>query len=136
MLTGPIASAPPTAAGARTFEDRDDGHAVAHILQPLEDKPPVGASRCHAPGLTQALEEERLRNLRRLTAHVAPVLERPRGGRRARELVNKLAHLCEGAYNKRAHVAAVRELDLSRTRGGAGVLYYNYIWPWGELPGR
>ena len=35
----------------------DDGHAVAHILQPLEDKPPVGASCCHAPGLTQALEE-------------------------------------------------------------------------------
>lgn len=38
MLTGTIASAPPTAAGARTFENRDDGHAVAHILQPLEDK--------------------------------------------------------------------------------------------------
>ena len=34
VLTGTIASAPPTAAGARTFEDRDDGHAVAHILQP------------------------------------------------------------------------------------------------------
>ena len=104
MLTGTIASAPPTAAGARTFEDRDDGHAVAHILQPLEDKPPVGASCCHAPGLTQALEEERPRNLRRLTAHVTPVLERPGGGRRARELVDKLAHLCEGAHNERAHV--------------------------------
>ena len=89
VLTGTIASAPPTAAGARTFEDRDDGHAVAHILQPLEDKPPVGASCCHAPGLTQALEEERPRNLRRLTAHVAPVLERPRGGRRAHDLVDK-----------------------------------------------
>ena len=38
VLTGTIASAPPTAAGARTFEDRDDGHAVAHILQPPEDK--------------------------------------------------------------------------------------------------
>ena len=107
------------AAGARTFEDRDDGHAAAHILQPLEDKPPVGASCCHAPGLMHALVEERPRNLRRLTAHVTLVLERPRGGRRARELVDKLAHLCKGAHHERAHVTIVRELDLSRTRGGA-----------------
>ena len=63
------------------------------VLQLLEDKPPVGASCFHAPGLTQTLEEERPRNLRRLTAHVAPVLERPRGGRRARELVDKLTQL-------------------------------------------
>ena len=106
VLAGTIASAPPTAAGTRAFEKGDDGHAVAHTLQPLEDKPPVGASCCHAPGLTQALEEERPRNLRRLTAHVTPVLERPGGGRCARELADKLAHLHEGADDERTHVIA------------------------------